>query len=50
MEYAVIGSGAIVGWILVEFIFAAVRARAPFLFNIGFAFVGGVVAKLMHGG
>jgi len=51
MEYAVIASGVIVGWILIEFLAVTVAKRkCPATFNIGIAFVGGVVAKLIYGG
>ncbi len=50
MEYAVIACGAIVGWILNDLVFCAVKVRSPTSFNVGLAFVGAVVAKLIYGG
>lgn len=45
MEYAIVLSGAIVGWIFIEVIVAgAFRKKCPNLFNCGMAFVGAVAA------
>lgn len=36
-------AGAILGWIAVEFVAAATKTRMPWLFNLGMAFVGGLI-------
>lgn len=45
MEFAIVLSGAIVGWIFIEVIVAgAFSKKCPALFNCGMAFVGAVVS------
>ena len=43
MEYMWTTAGGIVGWIIVEFVSAATKTVMPGAFNIGMAFVGGLV-------
>jgi hypothetical protein len=37
-------AGAIIGWVGIDVIAVAFKARVPYLFNIGMAFVGALVA------
>jgi len=37
-------AGAILGWIFVELPFGALKLKIPYTFNIGMAFVGGLIA------
>jgi hypothetical protein len=48
MEYAIQASGAICGWIFIEFVFAACfKTRIPISFNFGMACVGAVIATAL---
>jgi len=45
MEYAIVLSGAITGWIFIEALIAgAFGKKCPGAFNVGMAFVGAVIA------
>jgi hypothetical protein len=42
MEYYWMAAGAIIGWIGIEFLIAAIGKRCPTSFNVCMAFVGGL--------
>ena len=44
MEYLWMVAGAIIGWVGIEFMVAAISRECPTLFNIGMAFVGALTA------
>ena len=43
MEYLWMVAGAILGWVLVEFVAAATKTQMPLAFNFGLMFVGGLI-------